>query len=218
MSNLRKNETSSTQLREEPFSGLIDLWIVLSAASAGLLTAFGIMAWLALASPPFSAAWWILFLKTLIASSTELRFCLGHRNYLKRMAQEHAPDDPRRWRRGRWDFLLICVITTFKLTMAVKLSDSSAFINAYLGLLLCDLLWLFFEPRVRSLESVSTFAPCRWTWINAGTALLILLGSRLQAFPGIELCALATVWQLAIAALNCLVDLCCSSGPMLRPR
>jgi len=208
-------KTSNIELQEEPFGGLVDVWLALCASSFSVLAIYGFSAWSNMTEPTYSTLWWVLFLKTAIAGATELRFCLGHRNYLRRVLEEQKLQGSIQWERANWDFMLMCLLTICKLTMAIKLSDSATFINAFLCLMLCDLLWLVFEPRVRSVGNIVAFKPCRWMWINLATAILILVGSRFQPISAVELCAMGTIWQLLIAAVNSLLDLCCISGPVV---
>lgn len=188
--------------------------MVLCAFTFALLAAEAASAWGAYSGPKYGQDWWILSMKTFIAGTTEIRFCLGHRNYLTMLKREHVPGDPTIWRRGKWDFLLICILVLCKALTSVEISNSPAFINGFTALMLADALWIFFEKRVRSLDNVGTFKPCRWMWINIGTALLILIGSRLLQIPSVQLCAIGTMWQLSVAAANSVADLCCCSGPM----
>lgn len=189
---------------DEPFSGLVDVWLLLSAASAAALVTSAISAWSSMTAPPLSQAWWVLLLTTSIAGLTEVRFCLGHRNYLKSLRD-------RGWPRARWDFLLMCMISAFKIAMDVTITNPDAFTVWFLLLMLADLLWLVFEPKVRTLDSLYTFKPRFWMWINFLTAVLILVGA--QVIPSHEL---RVFYQLLIGAANCLVDICSCISPVGR--
>ena len=201
--------------QEEPFSGLVDLWSLLCATSTGLLVTTSVLEWSAMRSAHFTGAWLTLSLSTAIAVTTEVRFFLGHRNYLRGIGRHHRAELPQ-WRRAQCEFLLICLLKLFQFAMALTIASPVAFLNAFVGLMFCDLIWIPFEPRVRSLENVKTFKPCRWMWINLATALLILIGSRFTSTHGVELCAIGIIGQLIIAATNCLADLCSCIGPVDR--
>jgi hypothetical protein len=209
-------QIAKADAREEPFSGLVELWTLLSAASTGLLATIGVLAWDATPkAQPFTPPWLILVLTTVIATTTEIRFFLGHRNYLRSVLREHGSDGVIQWKRARWEFLMICLIKACQLALAVTISNPRGFLKAFVALMLSDLIWIAFEPRVRNLENVRAFKPCRWMCVNLATALLILVGSLFTSHS-IELCAMGTIWQLAIAATNCFADLCTCSGPVKR--
>ena len=204
------------EVQKDSFNGLADVWAFLCTCTSAVLAIVAVENWGALVGQRYSAGWWLLLLKTGIAATTELRFYLGHRNYLKNVGQDRARGRAARLTRVQWDFLLVCCLTSSKLAMAWSLSNSRAFINGFIFLMFSDLLWMFFEPRVRSLGNISTFKPCRWMWINLATAVLILLGSQFSVFRDVDLVTIGTVWQLSIAATNCLADLWSCCGPVMR--
>jgi hypothetical protein len=204
----------TVEFSEEPYSELVDLWSFVSAGSAAVLVGNGFLVWQTVQASRYSASWWVLFLSTVIAAATEVRFYLGHRRYLKNLQWRCADAvDPHR---AKWEFLLICLIKIFQVTMALALAYPTAFLNGFVGLMLCDLVWICFEPKVRNLENMKTSKACRWMWINLATAVLILIGSRFMASHNVELCAIGTICQLTIAATNCVTDLCTCSDPVDR--
>lgn len=189
---------------DEPFSGLVDVWLFLCAASASALVTSAISAWSSTTAPPPGRPWWFLLLTTAIAGLTEVRFCWGHRNYLKSLRE-------RGWPRARWDFSLMCMISACKIAMDVTLANPDVFIICFLLLMVADLQWLAFEPKVRTLDGLHNFKPRFWMWINFLTAVLILAGAEVISSHELRLS-----YQLLIGIANCLVDICSIISPVGR--
>jgi hypothetical protein len=194
---------------ESTWSFLCNLSLAIAAVSLGYV--------LSNSPAQYSSEWWLLMVRIFILFATEFRFYVGHRRYLKSL------QDPA-WvlpgivlseairRRAGWDHGLMLMLTVSKILMCAFLNSSVGFVNAFVSLMLCDLLWLRFEPRVRQLpfawnRSIPPFLPRCWMWINLTTAFLILLGSHAARMPGTNLCLAVTVWHLLVAGTNCLIDL-----------
>jgi hypothetical protein len=170
---------------------------------------------IAISTPPnrYSAQWWLLSARIFILLITQVRFFIGHRGYLKSLQNpEWVPIDTTmseaaRIRRG-WDYGLMLLLTASKAMMAVFVNSSNGFVNSFLCLMLCDLLWFKFEPRVRQLPFVAKdpFLPRSWMWFNVATAVLILFGSHAARLSATNICLGVTVWHLLVAGSNCLLD------------
>ena len=167
--------------------------------------------------PRHSGQWWLLVAKMSILVATEIRFFIGHRKYLKTLAdvtwlQNGVAISTAISLREPWEHVLMFALTASKIFMAALLTSTDGFVNAFIVLMLCDLLWLGFEPRVLRLPFAGErrdppFLPQRWMWTNVMTAFIILFGSHLARVPGTDMCVIATTWHLLVAGCNCLVDL-----------
>ena len=213
MLELRKSEKSLTEFSEELVStwdGLCNLSLAIAAVGLGYI----------INSLPdmYTTPWWLLVVRIFILLTTEFRFRIGHRRYLKSLSAEPAWIGPGqvvaeaiRAREG-WEHGLMLLLTVAKMLMSAFLASQSGFMKAFVALMLCNLIWCRFEPRVRQLlptpdRPLPRFLPRRWMWANLVTAFLICLGSYTLSIPGTDLCLAATIWHLLIAACNCVVDL-----------
>jgi hypothetical protein len=209
----------SSGLTVEAYEYLSFTWAYMSTTSAAIFLLCAGIFWTMNHARPFSDGWWTLAMATGVSFTTEFRFAIGHWRYIRQVYRRDASwlADARNPseatfqlnRRVRWDLALSELITVSKVLMSITLAFPQLFLWSFVLLMLCDLLWLWFEPRVAGWRDSTkdSFVPRQWMCRNLITALLILFASQFQYFGGVELCAMVTVVQLIVALINCILDI-----------